>query len=372
MDRKILLMYISEKSGHHQASIALEKAILKKKPMSSVRKINAFKYTNPLIEILTHKAYMRLIKRRPRVWGRLYDNQSVITKTERFRRFVNNVGSKKIQKLINAYKPDAIVCTQAYPCGIVANFKKRYAARIPLIGALTDFAPHSYWIYDDVDAYIVPSDEVKDKFVKKGVPQQKINVLGTPINPEFEIAVNKQKVMREYGLSETSPIVLVMGGTHGIGPNEHLINELGRSEMDFQIIVVTGINRKFLKKIKKISKTYSKKIIALGFADNIHELMDISTVIMTKPGGLTIAEALAKSLPIIITNPLPGQEDLNTIALTSKGAAVRAESEKDAVKILEELLSNRTKIEEIKKNMRSYAQPSSSSRIADLLFNMTN
>ena len=372
MAKRVLLMYISEHSGHHQATIALEKAILKKNPNASVRKINTFKYTNPIVEFLTHAAYMRVIKKRPHIWGNIYDNPDFLRKTARLRTFINDMGTRKIKRLINKFKPDAVVCTQAFPCGIVSHYKKKFNSRLPLVGALTDYAPHSYWIYDNVDAYVVPNENVKDAFVAKGVPREKIKVLGTPIDLEFETLKKTDKIYKKYNLSMDCPIVLVMGGTNGIGTNKDLIKLLNDSRKEFQIIIITGINKKLFKKINKIKNAFTKKLIVLGFVDNICEIMDISSFVITKPGGLTTAEALAKALPIIIVNPLPGQEDLNAKALTTCGAALRAKDERDAVRILEDLLDNKDKIQKIKSSMSTQAKPYSSSNIVDLLNNLTN
>lgn len=372
MNKKILLMYISEHSGHHQASIALEKAILAKNPGCSVLNINAFKYTNPIIEKITHRAYMRLIKKQPEVWNYLYDNPVVVKKTERLRNIAHNAGSKKIAKLIKRFKPDTIACTQAFPCGIVANYKKIYRAGIPLIGILTDYAPHTYWIHEHVDAYIVASNEIRDTFIKKGVPARKIKVLGTPIDPLFEIPLSKNVIYKKTGLSPKSPVVLVMGGTHGIGPDEKLIKALDESQKDFQIIVITGVNKKLFKKIKGMESSLRKKTIAMEFVSNVHELMEISDIIITKPGGLTTAEALAKSLPMVILNPLPGQEDLNTKILTGKGVAVKARDEYDAVKFTEELLDNPDRMKEMQEVIKTNAKPHSAPAVAEFLLSLIN
>ena len=368
--KKILLMYISEHSGHHQASIALEKAILAKDPTCSVRNINAFKYTSPIIEMITHKAYMGIIKKRPEIWGYLYDNPGVVKKTQRLRDLVNDAGSKKIDKIINQFRPDVIACTQAYPCGIVASYKRTHRVDIPLVATLTDYAPHAYWIYEDVDAYIVPSDEIKRAFIKKGVPAEKIKTLGNPIDSNFEKSLNKNDICKKTGLSLKSPIILVMGGTHGIGPDEKLITALDDSSKEFQVVVVAGVNKKLYKKIKNISGTFKKRITIMGFIDNVHELMEISKVIITKPGGLTTAEALAKSLPMIILNPLPGQESLNTKILTNEGIALMAIDANDAVRILEELLDNPDKIKKMQDIMKAHAKPYSASDIAEFLLKL--
>jgi len=370
MGKKILLMYISEHSGHHQASIALEKAILKKDHSCEVLNINALRYTNPVTEKIIHGIYMKVVKNRPEIWGYLYDNPHLVKKTRRIRSAVNAKGSKKIERLFDGFTPDVIACTQAFPCGLVAEYKRKNASRVPLVGILTDYAPHAYWIYDEVNAYVVPSREIKEAFIKKGVPKRKIKVFGTPIDPVFEAPVNKALVYKKTGLSPRLPFILVMGGTHGLGPGERLVKALEASKKDLQAVVVTGVNKKLLKKIKRATPSLEKNIIGMGFVDNVHELMSIADIIITKPGGLTTAEALAKSLPMIILKPLPGQEELNARTLVSKGASIRADNEKSAVRIVEELLSGPEKIINMRQAMAANAKPRAAIDTAKLILKL--
>ena len=370
MGKRILLMYISEYSGHHQASIALEKAILAKDPASCVLNVNAFRYASPITEKVINELYMKIIKRRPEIWGYLYDNPKVIKKTKRLKSFVYNRGSKKIGRLIKQFRPDVIGCTQAYPCVLAAEYKKTHKNNMPVVGILTDYAPHTYWIHESVDAYIVPSTETGDTFIKKGVPSEKIKPLGIPIDPLFEAPLNKSAIRKKFGLLPKLPAVLVMGGSQGIGPNEKLIKALDGSSTGFQVIMITGVNKKLSKKIENAKTLFRKKLILMGFTDKIHELMEISDIIITKPGGLTTAEALKKTLPMIILNPLPGQESFNTTALTGKGVALKARDERDAVKLVEKLLNNPDRIKKMKNAIRADSKPRSATDAAELLLRL--
>ncbi len=368
--KSILLMFISEHSGHHQASLALEKAILEIDPGCRTLSINAFKLTNPVLEKITHKTYMGVIKNKPEIWSYLYDNPRVVKKTEGIRNIITDAGSKKLENLILSFRPDATACTQALPCSLMAHYKKRRGVKTPLVGILTDYAPHSYWIYDEVDKYVVPSVEIKDTLVKKGVPADKIEDFGTPIDPLFTKVLQKDRIYEETGLSHNKPVILVMGGTHGIGPDEKLLKELDDSREDMQIVVITGVNKRLFGKIKKFASRSGKKIVPLGFVNNVHELMEISDIIVTKPGGLTTAEALAKSLPMIILNPLPGQEDLNARVLTEKGIALKAADEKDARLLIEGLIRDPGKRKKMGGLMRKSAKPRSASQTAELLLKL--
>ena len=303
MSKKILLLYISEHSGHHQAARAVENAILKKFPDVTVISINAFRYVNPILERAIHGLYMKVIKKKPRIWEYLYDNPEVMRRTKWIKDFLNKSNSRKIGRLIKEFEPDIVACTQAFPCGIVASYKKLNKKNIPLVGILTDYAPHSYWIYDEVDIYIVPSEEVGSALIKKGVRKEKIRPLGVPVDQSFAANVEKKRIYEKLGIKSKGPVVLVMGGTHGIGPDDKLLRALSASKEEFTVIVITGVNKRLFEKAKIIARRCEKMMLALGFVNNVQEIMAISDVIITKPGGLTTAEALAKGLPILAPEP---------------------------------------------------------------------
>ncbi len=370
MNKKILLMYISEHSGHHQAAIAVENAILRKSSRSVVLNINAFRYVNPVMEGIIHSAYMKVIKRWPEIWEYLYDNPEVMRKTKWLKDFLNNSNSRKITRLIKEFEPDVVACTQAFPCGIFASYKKLNKKNTPLVGILTDYAPHSYWIYDDVDIYVVPSDEVRDALVKKGVGKGKIRALGVPIDPSFAYNVEEESIYGKLGITAGERVVLVMGGTHGIGPDDKLLRALAVSKKEFSVIVITGVNKRLFEKAAAMACHSEKRMVVLGFVNNVQEIMAISDVIITKPGGLTTAESMARTLPMIILNPLPGQEDFNTRILTEKGMAIKAGDEKEAIGLLQNLLDDDSRLGSMRKVMTENAKPNSASDIADLLLNL--
>ena len=182
---RIILMYISEVSGHHSATIAIEKAIKILSPDAQILNINGFNYTNPISEKIINRLYMGIIKRTPQIWDYLYDNPSVAKNIEKIKETVHKLNSPKLKNLFDRFKPTAVVCTQAFPCGMVADFKKTYNSDIPLIAVLTDYIPHSYWIYDAVDYYITPAQEVGHLLAEKGVDTKKIKNFGIPFDPKF-------------------------------------------------------------------------------------------------------------------------------------------------------------------------------------------
>lgn len=329
--------------------------------------INSFNYTNPILEKIINKTYMTVVKNKPEIWEYLYDNPLIVKKTQRLKESIHKFNSGKMKSLIDTFEPDAVVCTQAFPCGMVADIKKSYNLNMGLFAVLTDYAPHSYWIYNNVNAYVVPSEETGQRLVENGVSEDKIKPLGIPVDPKFYLTSDKSKILNKYSLDGEKPIILIMGGGQGLGPLNKLVPLLDRSPLDIQIIVVVGTNKRLYNFLLKKEKYFKKKMLIFPFSEHIDELMEIATTIITKPGGLTTAEALTKHLPIIIVSPLPGQELMNTRFLMDKRLAVKAEDEKEATVLLEELLENSEKLENVRKLMREYAKPDASLRIAKLI-----
>ncbi len=368
--KRIILMYISEVSGHRSATMAIEKAIKEKRPDTEVMNINAFNYTNPISEKVINRIYMEVIKRTPKIWDYLYDNPSVVKGLEKIKKHVHKSNSPKLKKLFDSFNPDLVVCTQAFPCGMVADYKKTYGVNLPLVAVLTDYIPHSYWVYDLVDYYITPSEDVSVRLEKKGVNRHKIKAYGIPFDHKFNQNLNREEIYHKLKLDPDKPVVLIMGGGQGLGPIKTIVKSLEKSQHDIQELIVTGTNKKLFRSLKRKIKHYKKDIRLFGFVQNIHELMYISKVILSKPGGVTTAEVLSMRLPMVIVKPIPGQEVNNTNFLTQRGAAIKVDEPNEAHKVIDELLSNKVKLERFRLAASKIAKPNASLDIADLLLSL--
>jgi len=367
---KILLLYISEHSGHHCASLAIEDALRSTDPSTEIMNINSFHYTNPILEKIINKTYMSVVQRTPELWDYLYDNPKIVRRTQRLREMIHRFNSGKLKTLMEEFSPDVIICTQAFPCGMVADYKKTFSLKTPIVAVLTDYAPHSYWIYNNVDRYIVPSEETGKKLVDNGIDRSRIAIYGIPINKKFMACPNRSEMREKLGFGKDAPVVLVMGGTQGLGPIRELVSMMDNSSMNLQPVIVTGTNRKLFAWLDARKNNFRKPVRVLPYADNIDELMGVSSLIITKPGGITTAEALAKGLPMLIFHPLPGQEAMNTRYLLREGAAVKAENAADIIVLLKELLYNEGKLKSMSDRARSISKPSSSLDIAKLALKM--
>ncbi|MBM3252147.1 MAG: hypothetical protein FJZ11_05155 [Candidatus Omnitrophica bacterium] len=370
--KRIVLMYISEVSGHHSATLAIEKALKMLQPDVEVLNINGFNYTNPISEKIVNRLYMGVLKRTPQIWDYLYDNPTVVKRIEKIKETIHKFNSPKLQILFDKFKPDAVVCTQAFPCGMCADYKKTYNSNIPLIAVLTDYVPHSYWIYDTVNYYITPSEDVTLGLMKKGVERDKIKSLGIPFDPKFNEPLDRFKISRKFKMNPNPATILIMGGGQGLGPIKTIVKSLEKVKKEIQEVVVTGTNKKLYNYLKRKIKKYKKKILLFGYVDNINELMSISNIIITKPGGVTCAEVLAKHLAMIIVKPLPGQEANNTRYLTEKGAAIKVDEPEDINLVIEDLLKESDKLKCLYGSAGSLSKPNASLDIARLLLDLSD
>ncbi len=369
---RVLLMYITKVSGHRQAIIAIQRSLKQLNPDVEAPTVNGFGFTYPILEKVVNKAYMSVIKRTPKVWDYMYDNPKIVKNSQSIKNFLHKSSYEKIDKLFKRHTPDAIVCTQAFPCGMVANYKRNHNLKTTIIGVLTDFSPHSFWINDGVDYYVVPSVEAKERFIKKGIPSDAIKVYGIPMRAKFSTQLDKQPIADKLGLDLNIPTIVVMGGGQGLGPIKAIVKSLIKVKMDFQLIVLTGVNKKIINSLKRYTKKSDKKILIFEFANNVDELMELATIIITKPGGMTTAECLAKGLPMVIVDPIPGQEMRNTDFLIKKGIGIRIDDTSDIGEEVELLLKSPERLALMSKSAYENAKPHAALDVAKLILDHAN
>ncbi len=365
--KRILLMHISNISGHRSASLAIEKAIKLESPQTQTLSLNAFNYIHPRGEKIVNFFYMLLIQRLPFIWAHLYDNPYWLRKTQRLKQTIHYFNLPKLETLFNDFCPDAVVSTQAFPCGMVADLKRIKGLNIALVAVLTDFVPHSYWIYDTVDYYIAPSYEVKQRLIQKGISPNRIKPFGIPFEPKFNHNLDKSEIRKKLNLEDNLFTILIMGGGQGLGPIKNIVGILENLRFNLQEIVVCGTNKRIYCRLKKRLKGYKNRILLLDYAQNIEELMSAADLIITKPGGVTCAEALSKGLPMLIISPIPGQETNNTSYLVKQGAAIKVNKSEDLIGAISDLYNHREKLKELSSAALRISKPDAARDIARLI-----
>jgi len=360
---RVLILYVSTNSGHQRAALAIEETLRRIDKEIEIVSFNYLGYVSPLWEKIVTYIYFSWVKVLPGIWNRLYDHAGVSKHIAPFTRWINKHQSKRFNRFLEWFRPDIVVCTQAFPCGVAARLKQGMADSFKLMAVATDYIAHIYWVYDEVDIYMVATEKARMDLINKGVDAKKIKVLGIPIDLVFAGQNKRKEIQMNLGLSPKKTTVLIMGGGQGYGPIEDIATEILNLNLKIQLLIITGTNE-FLQKrlIRAFANVSDVKVF--GFVSNVSEIMDACDVVITKPGGLTTAEALAKGLPMILTLPIPGQEEKNREFFTRERMAFAGDSPKDTARVLKRFILEPEILEEYKNNISVHARPSASLDIA--------
>lgn len=363
---KALVMSISAGQGHNQTAKVLCDYL--ESTGVNAEFLDTFEFINPLLSDSVEKGYLLSTKNMPKLYGSFYSlaekHNHGDLKTGSISYITTALLAQKLKKYITDKSPDVIVCTHVFAAMLVTYLVKTLNLETKTIGIVTDFTVHPFWESCDLDYYITASEILNYQMTKKDIPTERVKPLGIPIDPKFSKRLTKEEACEKLGIP-CKNTVFVMSGSMGYGNLFKVASELNEIPLDFQIITVCGNNKKAYSKIEKAA--LSKVVLNCGFVDNVDVIMDASDCIITKPGGLTVSEALAKGLPIIMTNPIPGQEDRNVEFLLNNGAAVKISKTYTLGDALFRILGNEERLSALKTNVRFLGKPCATADFAEFV-----
>ncbi|MBR5155848.1 MAG: glycosyltransferase [Clostridia bacterium] len=361
---KVLILTITTGQGHNQAAKTISEYLEKNEGVKATT-LDAFEYINQGLKEIVSRGYLMSAKRLPKVYGKAYRMaEKRDSENGYIMRATSSIMAKKLIKFVEEYDADVIVCTHVFAAMLVTDIEKKFKRDIKTVGIVTDFTIHPYWEETDLDYYITANEFLINQAVKKGIDQEKVVPLGIPIDPKFATMCEKEQARKSLGI-ENKNTVLVMSGSMGYGKVARMVKRLDSSDMDFQIISVCGNNQKLKKQIDKMNGKH--KIYNFGFTDKVDLMMDAADCIVTKPGGITSSEALAKELPMIIANPIPGQEDRNVEFLMNNGAAFKVSSTFPVDEAIYQMFTNKIRMRELKEIAGVLGKPDSTLKIVEFV-----
>lgn len=374
--KKILIVYATAGIGHKKASIAVKKALDEMAPKDTeVTMIDALDYTNSLFKWSYLQAYLFMVNKMPTFWGISYhltDNRYVNIIVSAIRRVSNWFNSFKLVRYINETKPDVIVSTHFFASEVVADMNKCPKCATKLITVVTDYRLHSWWVAKCTDMYVVANDDAAKELGYWQAAPEKVKVLGIPIEPVFSKKLDRQAILSKTGLKEGVFTVLVIGGGFGVGPIEDIVKELGKVSAKVQAVVICGHNEDLVRRIEALKGSLPCEIKALGFVDNVYEYMEISDILISKSGGITVSESLAKELPMVVISPIIGQETRNCEFLVKHNAAFRIGNVEELKPIVEDLATHPEKLAKMKESIRPIKKPMACYDVAKLALEMAD
>ncbi len=359
---KILVIHASAGAGHLKAAEAVYNGI-KKSTDHDVVLVDALDYSSYLFQKLYKQTYFFLISKTPYMWGFFFwilDLAWLQPLIRLLRRIQNTLNTKRLHRFMVEERFDYIVMTHFMPTEIAAALKRSGRISSTLITVITDFDVHRIWLAEGIDTYTVASDWTKEKLKRIGIASEQILSSGIPTDEKFSVLVDISALKKKLGLQEDVFTVLVATGSFGIGPIEEIINTLE----GFQVLVVCGHN---VGLYQKLSAKNLKHIHVLGLVDNMHELMAVSDAMVTKPGGLSISEALVSQLPLIFFNAIPGQETGNIRVLKEHGIGISGCHVDQICGELQKMKSSKDAFLTILKRTKALARPSAVNVIISLI-----
>ena len=371
--KKVLIFYAAYGGGHLSAAKSIKSYIDENYSDAETLMIDCVKYVDKFFEKITTSAYKEMAKKAPWAWKKVYDNsqEGLLGKVSND---TNKLMAKKILKLFNEFKPDIVISTHPFSSQMTTILKKKGDIDCKLATILTDYAPHDQWVVnsDFVDYFFVSCDSMKNTLIEKNkIDTNKIFVTGIPISKRFLEKYDKEKIYNDFELSSKKKTVLFFGGGEfGLGKARTvaILDILAKSKKDIQVIAISGRNQKMENSFNKVVINNNKQdsFKVFSYTDKVPELMAIADLVITKPGGLTTSESLASGLPIIAINPIPGQEEENAKFLENSGAAIWIRKKTDPARIINLVLNDDNKLNDMKKNSIKLAKKYSTQNICKI------
>ncbi len=359
--KKILIIYATAGIGHKKAALAVKEAFDEMASEDAqVSIIDALDYTNAFFKWTYLKVYLLMVNKLPTFWGFLYyltDNFFFNLFIAGLRRINNWLNSARFVKYLLETRPDVVISTHFFASEVISDLKKRGALETRLVTVVTDYRLHSWWLGDFTDMYVVGGEAAKNDLLRWKVPQGQIKILGIPAEPIFSKKLDRQKILSLASLRDDIFTILVIGGGFGVGPIEEIMKVINRAPYEIQVIAVCGHNDELVKKLSALEERPNIRKKVLGFVDNVYDYMEISDILISKSGGITVSESLAKEIPMIIISPIIGQETRNSDFLTSEHAALRIDGTDELASLLEDLASHPEKIASLREATRKIRRP---------------
>jgi processive 1,2-diacylglycerol beta-glucosyltransferase len=370
MSTRVLILSASVGSGHNRAAEAIELAMREQSPDASIERLDVLELAQPLFRRCYSHGYFKLIAKAPHLIGYLYDrlDQPITAWQQPFDRARSGLQDFCLRRLIKHLSTDSwdiVICTHFLPAEIIAAMRRAGRLHCPLAIVTTDFDTHRLWHAAPCELFFTATAEGKANLMRFGVRDDQVSVTGIPVHPRFGRRRAKLAARRELGLDSHRPVILQLSGGVGIGPIEQIHQGLLSIQKPLQVVAITGHNQNISRKLEAIDAPRQHDRRVIGFTDQIDTFMAAADLVVSKPGGLTVSESLCRGLPMVIVDPIPGQETRNSDYLLENGAAVKINGLATISLKVESLLNDSEKLRRMSEAAFSLGRPDAASSVVD-------
>ncbi|MGF6953928.1 processive 1,2-diacylglycerol beta-glucosyltransferase [Neobacillus sp. B4I6] len=350
MKKILFLPLLQMQSGHHQVAEALMDLLKNHTDDLTFKKIDLLSYTNKSLEKVITNGYLNWIRYAPETYNLAYKSFFYVSPTKKHSfKWYQPLFLKKMEQLLAEEKPDLLICTHGFPSYLLSKLKMKGKCDIPIINVYTDFFINSVWGREGIDLHFLPSQEIKRKLSRKyQTTNQRLMVTGIPVHEEITKTLHRKHENERLK-------ILLSGGNSGLGGILKLAEELKlSSNLDF--LVLCGNNKKLYDEILSWDLEHIKPLTYLSSRSEMNLLYEEVDAIISKPGGVTISEAIRKRLPIFVHSALPGQEEINLLYLKRKELVFELDQSTLLEKQLLSVLTNQKKMKGWEDAIDAYQQ----------------
>lgn len=373
---KVMILSVTAGFGHHATAKALGDELMARG--TEVRTLDVYEYINRAVKGTIDKGYLFSSKHTKDLYRLVYalaenHGNSYFSTPISIIHIINALGASKFARIITDFNPDVLVCTHIFAAQLVNEIKKRGLLTTTTIGIITDYTIHPYWENVPLIEYVVTASELlHHRALKRGIEPDRLLHFGIPIHPKFSQPLTREEACRALDIDPNRPTILMMGGSMGYSNNRKLIRSLSTIGMAFQLLIVCGNNKRQHHDLMNLLETYSGPctLRPYGFVNNVEVMMSAADCIITKPGGLTVSEALTKNLPMILANPIPGHEERNVEFLMNNGMAMLATKTFPVDEAVYHLFTNAMRLQSMRETMRAIAHPDATERLCRFILDM--
>ena len=367
--KRILIVSASVGAGHVRAAEAVELALGAHGARTEVKNVDILDWTTRAFRKLYRDTYLDMVSRAPEVFGWLYQATDRPFQRRRLQKGVEQANARRFVKLAREFDPDLAVCTHFLPPDLLARERRKGRLRCPVATVVTDFDVHGLWLAASSDHYFVASEEARTHLLSLGIGEEAVTVSGIPTHPLFRQDKERSAVCARHGLRADLKTILLSTGGFGTGNAGQILSALLTVKMPLQVIAVCGRNAELREELERmIAGRFDgalPRVKVLGFTRDIDELMAASDLMMGKPGGLTTWESFQKGLAWAVVNPIPGQEERNTIHLLEEGAGIWCNNLHTMAHKVESLLRDAVRLRRMGEQSRRLARPDAGRVIAE-------
>ena len=358
---RVLILTASYGSGHNVAARSLAAGFERER--AAVTVVDHFReLVHPLFDRWSRALYHTLLRRAPFLWGLGYSLGDWMTSDSSLTLGVTRLGTLRLAALLERLAPDVVVTVHATPAAAMSALARLGDRVPPHTTVVTDFVAHSQWIARHVDRYCVADTEVRHELIARGIPVERILVTGVPVRAEFAALGAPAAARQALGLSARTPVVLAMAGSQGaLGRLPDVARALRAMRRPLQGLIVAGHDPHLHETLSRL--TDGTTIRTLGYVEDVGGLMAAADLLVTKAGGMTLAEAMAAETPLLLYGSLPGQERRNERFAARAGIALVARRRPELTPLLEWALSEPDLLERLRAQMRRLRRPDATDRI---------